>query len=239
MSDNSTIEDTMKTIDENKGRFALVVKDKKLIGVLSDGDIRRLILSGLILKDRIQFDSSFVYIDIHNDFNKVCEIFREYNSDFLPILNKGELINLITKAQFHAILLEDIQYSSEFNFSQVETETLKHEIYNRPWGFYKSTWLSSHAQAKIITIFPNSEISLQKHCKREEHWVIVKGAGVAIIGNERVQVTSGDYIQVPIECKHSIINLSLSENLILSEVQLGSYFGEDDIVRYKDKYGRS
>jgi mannose-1-phosphate guanylyltransferase / mannose-6-phosphate isomerase len=239
VSDNSTIKDVLEAIDENKERFSLVVQNEKLLGTLSDGDIRRLILSGSILNDKVEFSRDFVSIDTSDNFNTVCEKFRKFNIDFLPILKLGKLYNFLTKKQFHAMLLEGIQYTPDLNFFQFDSIKLEHEIYNRPWGFYKSTWLSSHAQAKIITIFPDSEISLQKHFKREEHWVIIKGKGIVDIDSKRIEVASGEYVCIPIECKHRITNTSLKKNLIISEVQLGSYFGEDDIVRYEDKYKRS
>ena len=115
---------------------------------------------------------------------------------------------------------------------------MEHEIYNRPWGFYKSTILSSHAQAKIITVFPHCEISLQEHQRREEHWVVIKGRGRVILGESLLNVYPGKYIFIPKRCKHQIVNDS-DENIIFSEIQLGDYFGEDDIVRYSDKYGRT
>jgi len=237
--DNSTIKDVLEVIDKNKERFVLVVQNDKLLGTLTDGDIRRLVLSGLILNDKVKFSRDFVSIDASDSFNIVCEKFIKFNIDFLPVLKLGKFYNFLTKKQFHAMLLEGVQYASDLNFFQFDSVKLEHEIYNRPWGFYKSTWLSSHAQAKIITIFPESEISLQKHFKREEHWVIIKGKGIVDIDSKRIEVASGEYVCIPIECKHRITNTSLKKNLIISEVQLGSYFGEDDIVRYEDKYKRS
>jgi len=239
VSDISTIKDVLGVIDRNKGRFCLVFHNDKLVGTLSDGDLRRLLLKGSTLNDKVEFSRDFISIDVRDSFNIVCEKFIKFDIDFLPILKLGKFYNFLTKKQFHAMLLEGVQYKPDLNFFQFDSIKLEHEIYNRPWGFYKSTWLSSSAQAKIITIFPESEISLQKHSKREEHWVIIKGKGILDLNNKRTEVLSGEYIYIPMECKHRIINSSLNENLIVSEIQLGSYFGEDDIVRYEDKYERS
>lgn len=239
VSSSSTIKDVMEAIDINQERFCLVVQNDKLVGTLSDGDLRRLLLSGSTINDKVKFSRDFTYIDVSDNFNTVCEKFIKLDVSFLPILKSGKLFNFLTKKQFHVMLLEGIKYIPDLNFFQFDSVSLEHEIYNRPWGFYKCTWLSSSAQAKIITIFPESEISLQKHFKREEHWVIIKGKGTLDLDNKRTEVISGDYVYIPVECKHRIINSSLNENLIISEVQLGSYLGEDDIVRYKDKYNRS
>ena len=236
---SSTIKDVLAVIDRNHGRFCLIVDDDKLVGTITDGDLRRLLLSGLTLNHKVEFNKDFISIDESDSFNIVCEKFIKFDIDYLPIINQGKLYNLLTKKQFHVMLLEGVQYEPELNFSQFDSLKLEHEIYNRPWGFYKSTWLNSSGQAKIITVFPESEISLQKHFKREEHWVIIKGKGLLDLDSKRSEVCPGDYIYIPIDCKHRIINSSVNENLIISEIQLGSYFGEDDIVRYEDKYERS
>ena len=124
------------------------------------------------------------------------------------------------------------------NFSNFNSISIEHEIYNRPWGFYKSVWLNSNGQAKILSINVDSELSLQKHKRREEHWIVTKGKGLARIGDTLIDLYPGKYIFVPKECKHQIINNSQSQ-LFISEVQLGDYFDEDDIIRYSDKYGRT
>ena len=78
------------------------------------------------------------------------------------------------------MLLENIDFDLTYDFTRFDNHILEHDIYNRPWGFYKSTILTSHAQGKVITLFPKSELSLQEHKKREEHWVIIKGKGKMI-----------------------------------------------------------
>ena len=135
------------------------------------------------------------------------------------------------------MLLENISFDLKYNFSAFDHYVLEHEIYNRPWGFYKSVILTSNAQAKIITVFPGEELSLQEHKKREEHWIIIKGRGKLILDESLSDIFPGKYIYIPRGCKHQIINNS-DENIVLSEIQLGEYFGEDDIIRYADKYGR-
>ncbi len=81
-------------------------------------------------------------------------------------------------------------------------------------------------------------ISLQKHTKREEHWVVVYGKGNIILEDSTIKAYTGKYVFIPKGCKHRIINTSANQNLIFCEVQLGNYFGEDDIIRYEDKYNR-
>ena len=142
--------------------------------------------------------------------------------------------NNIPEQRKHLFLL--VMFHKKY-LNLFDNHILEHDIYNRPWGFYKSTILTSHAQGKVITLFPKSELSLQEHKKREEHWVIIKGKGKMILGESILDIYPGKYIYIPKGCKHQIINDG-DENIILSEVQLGEYFGEDDIIRHNDKYGR-
>jgi len=238
---NTNIKESLEKLEQNRKKFLICLNDENIIlATLTDGDIRRGFLKGYNILDLINnvYNQEFNYLNINAKFNEVCNLFKSDKIDFLPILdNHMKLINVLTKKQFHIMLLENIKFDLTYDFTQLDKYTLEHEIYNRPWGFFKSTILSSHAQAKIITVFPNSELSLQEHKKREEHWVIIKGKGEMILGESEINVYPGKYIYIPKGCKHQIINNS-DENIIFSEVQLGEYFGEDDIIRYSDKYGR-
>lgn len=241
LNKNDFIKDALIKLQENKKRFLIITgEDNKVLGVLTDGDLRRGFLNGYTVNDSIEkvYNKSFEYLHLDSSFDEVCEKFKSDKIDFLPIIDSNfKLVNIINKKQFHIVLLENINFDLLSDFSKFNEHTLEHEIYNRPWGFYKSTVLTCHAQGKIITVFPKSELSLQEHKKREEHWVIIKGRGKVILGESLIDVYPGKYIYIPKGCKHQIINDG-EENIIFSEVQLGEYFGEDDIIRYSDKYGR-
>ncbi len=238
---NSIIKDALTKLQDNKKRFLIVLdNEKKLYATLTDGDIRRAFLNNFTIENKINeiVNKDFKFLKIDSTFDEICELFKNEKIDFLPIIDTdNKLTNIITKKQFHIMLLENIPFDLTYDFSQFDNQTLEHEIYNRPWGFYKSTILTSHAQAKIITVFPKGELSLQEHKKREEHWVIIKGRGQVVLGESLLDVYPGKYIYIPKGCKHQIINNS-DENILFSEVQLGEYFGEDDIIRYSDKYNR-
>ena len=112
------------------------------------------------------------------------------------------------------------------------------KIYSRPWGTYQTLKISDNCQVKWIEIFPNSKLSLQKHFKRSEHWIVVKGKPLITIGDIKKEYKENDHLFIPIEKIHRIENI-YKDNIIIVEVQIGSYLGEDDILRIEDIYNRN
>lgn len=112
------------------------------------------------------------------------------------------------------------------------------KIYQKPWGSYEIISLSNNYQVKRIVVKPEQKLSLQSHKQREEHWIIVKGEGIVQLGKLFIPVKTGSSVLIPKGEKHRITNTHNTEELIFIEVQIGSYLGEDDIVRYEDIYGR-
>jgi len=111
-------------------------------------------------------------------------------------------------------------------------------IEERPWGQFEILKESTHFKSKIVQVKALQQLSYQSHAKREEHWVIIRGAGVVILDEKAMAVSKGSYVHIPLGTKHRIRNTG-SEILEFVEVQLGSYFGEDDITRYRDDYNRT
>lgn len=107
----------------------------------------------------------------------------------------------------------------------------------RPWGNYENLLDESYCKVKKIVIKPGQAPSYQYHFKRSETWVIVQGSGSLILDDKESEVFAGQTIQVPLKMKHRIRNTG-TDDLIFIEIQQGSYFGEDDIVRLSDDYGR-
>ena len=107
----------------------------------------------------------------------------------------------------------------------------------RPWGNYISLVENNTWQVKRIEIKPGGSISLQKHNKRSEHWVVVKGIANVEIDNKSTTININESIFVSKGTKHRLANHG-DENLIIVEVQIGDYLGEDDIIRFDDLYGR-
>ncbi|MET7244504.1 mannose-1-phosphate guanylyltransferase/mannose-6-phosphate isomerase [Methylobacterium sp. EM32] len=112
-----------------------------------------------------------------------------------------------------------------------------HRLMYRPWGSYQRIDIGARFQVKRITVKPGGRLSLQKHHHRAEHWVVVRGtAEVTVDGVVRL-VHENEAAYLPIGCVHRLVNPGKIP-LELIEVQVGSYTGEDDIIRIEDVYGR-
>ena len=108
----------------------------------------------------------------------------------------------------------------------------------RPGGWYVTTLQMPGYKTKVFVVSPGKRLSLQSHAKRKEMWSIVKGEGLCTVGSNLIQVSENSLISVPMGAKHRIENLSPVQDLVVSEVQIGDYVEEDDIVRYEDDFGR-
>ncbi|MBO8219537.1 mannose-1-phosphate guanylyltransferase/mannose-6-phosphate isomerase [Prochlorococcus marinus] len=116
-------------------------------------------------------------------------------------------------------------------------EATTHRKIYRPWGSYISLSSSKGWQVKRINVNPGASLSLQKHNYRTEHWVVVNGKALVEIEKEKSILSENESTYIPLGFKHRLSNPGKSP-LILIEVQSGEYLGEDDIVRFDDKYGR-
>ena len=118
----------------------------------------------------------------------------------------------------------------------MEALTNYHE--ERPWGSFTILAEGSTYKVKTITVLPGKRLSYQKHARRSEYWTIVQGAGIFTLDGANQSVEVGDRVEVPLRAAHRIQNPG-TESLVFIEVQLGDYFGEDDIVRLEDDFGRT
>ena len=144
--------------------------------------------------------------------------------DALMICKKGEsqkVKNLVEQLE-----ITDQKITSEYAYE------------HRPWGEFEILRDENHFKSKIIRLDAGQRISYQSHSKRSEHWIIVKGTAHIIIDENEIIRKQGEHIFIPVGAKHRIINNG-TDALEFVEVQVGTYFGEDDIVRYQDDYGRN
>lgn len=232
----------LKKIDANRQGFLIVVdKEGTVLGVLTDGDIRRGLIKGCTMETLVGdiYTRNPRIAAVGGGFVQVVELFKEQRVKFLPVVDdQKRLINIITKGQMHSLLLQDIHADLLYDFMSLDTGVVDHEIFQRPWGFYKTTVLNDFYQAKILSVKPGGQLSLQSHEFREEYWIVVHGNGTVQIDRSFLEVHCGSSHFIPKGARHRVTNTDKKESLIITEVQMGSYLGEDDIIRYEDKYGR-
>lgn len=114
----------------------------------------------------------------------------------------------------------------------------EHPYEFRPWGKFEILRDTDFFKSKVIQVNPGQQLSYQSHSKRAEHWVIIKGHPEVTLNDKIHTLNPGESIYIPLEAKHRIKNPSKNELVEFVEVQVGTYFGEDDIVRYQDDYKR-
>jgi mannose-1-phosphate guanylyltransferase / mannose-6-phosphate isomerase len=151
--------------------------------------------------------------------------------------------NLVVVVEDDAVLVAARERSEELREvvaqlrKQGRPEADLHTRVRRPWGSFETLDASEHFKVKRIVVNPGGRLSLQRHQKRAEHWVVVKGTARITIGKNVRDLKENESIYVPLGAAHRLENAG-SEPLEIIEVQTGSYFGEDDIVRIEDDYRR-
>ena len=152
--------------------------------------------------------------------------------------------NLVVVETDDAVLIADRAKAQEIKkvVKQLETdgspEGKAHRKIYRPWGHYTSVVESSRWQVKRISVKPGASLSLQMHHHRAEHWVVVRGTAVVERDGEQQLLGENQSTYIPLGCRHRLSNPGKIP-VELIEVQSGTYLGEDDIVRFEDRYGRS
>ena len=160
----------------------------------------------------------------------------------LEIVGLG-LDNVVAVAMNDAVLIADksrtqdvkkvVEALQRKGSTQAETFPKDH----RPWGWFESLLLGGRFQVKRITILPGQSLSLQSHFHRSEHWIVVEGTARVTLDGEISLLTENQSIYIPVGAQHRIENPGRIPTVFI-EVQTGSYVGEDDIVRYEDRYAR-
>jgi mannose-1-phosphate guanylyltransferase/mannose-6-phosphate isomerase len=122
--------------------------------------------------------------------------------------------------------------------AKARSEHVSHTRVHRPWGYYESVDAGERFQVKRIMVKPQAALSLQMHHHRAEHWVVVSGTAKVTRGEDQLLLSENESVFIPIGAKHRLENPGKMP-LYLIEVQSGGYLGEDDIVRFEDKYKRT
>jgi mannose-1-phosphate guanylyltransferase/mannose-6-phosphate isomerase len=133
---------------------------------------------------------------------------------------------------------QDVKKIVDILKQQQAPEHLEHLTVHRPWGSYTVLEEGPGFKVKRVTVNPGGRLSLQLHHKRSEHWVVIAGTARVTRGEEVFDLQIGQSTAIPVETMHRLENPGLG-TLHIIEVQNGPYLGEDDIVRFKDDYGRT
>ena len=133
---------------------------------------------------------------------------------------------------------EDVSKIVDSLINNKREEPTFHRKVSRPWGTFDSIDESDHFKVKRLVVYPGAKLSVQMHHRREEFWVVVTGIAKVTRGEEVLTLGQGDTVHIPVRMKHALENPGDSL-LEVIEVQIGDYLGEDDIVRFDDRYGRA
>jgi len=189
---------------------------------ISDKDEKNNVIRGDVFSE--QTTNSYIYAN-----NKMI---ATLGVDNLVIVDTPDAILISSKdgSQDLKIITEKLNHENRYEYK------LHRKVY-RPWGWYDSLESDSNFQVKRLHINPGEKLSLQSHKKRAEHWIIIKGVAKITSGSKIFFLKENQSTFIPKKTKHRIENTH-DEVLEIIEVQSGEYFGEDDIVRYDDNYGR-
>ncbi|WP_350668687.1 mannose-1-phosphate guanylyltransferase/mannose-6-phosphate isomerase [Pseudoalteromonas sp. 69-MNA-CIBAN-0232] len=180
----------------------------------------------VIKGDVIAVDSSNNYIYAENKLVSTVGV------DNLVIIETKDAILVANKDQ-----VQNVKTIVKKLKGAGRTEHKTHREVYRPWGKYDSIDFGKRDQVKRITVKPGEKLSIQKHHHRSEHWIVVSGTASVLNGDKTILVTENESTYIPLGTIHALENPGKIP-LEMIEVQTGSYLGEDDIVRFEDRYGR-
>jgi mannose-1-phosphate guanylyltransferase/mannose-6-phosphate isomerase len=132
---------------------------------------------------------------------------------------------------------DDVKLAVEELKRSKRTEHAIHRRVYRPWGYYESIDTGERFQVKRLMVKPGARLSLQRHRRRAEHWVVVSGEANVTCDDKELRLGANQSTYIPLGAKHRLENPG-TEPLFVIEVQSGDYFGEDDIERFADDYKR-
>jgi mannose-1-phosphate guanylyltransferase/mannose-6-phosphate isomerase len=152
--------------------------------------------------------------------------------DNIVVVETNDAILVAAKDQ-----VQDVKKIVESLKAQGRSEVSQHRHVYRPWGVFDSIDSGERYQVKRITVKPGAKLSVQMHHHRAEHWIVVSGTAKVTNGDKELMLTENQSTYIPVGVVHALENPGVIP-LELIEVQSGSYLGEDDIVRFEDRYGR-
>ena len=226
----------------------------KYLGSIDQPDKSKLLGNALALLHLIDYDEAFALSIIESmacgtpviAFNRgsVPEIIQHQKTGFIvdtideacEALNKLAHINpRLCRQQVESLFSSERMARDYLELYQKILD--KRENY-RPWGHYENLHECEDHKVKELVVEPGERLSLQKHQQRAEHWVVVSGTAIVTVADKHLTLKTGMSVDIPIGAVHRIKNPG-DQPLVLVEVQMGHYFGEDDIIRLEDDYDRT
>jgi mannose-1-phosphate guanylyltransferase/mannose-1-phosphate guanylyltransferase/mannose-6-phosphate isomerase len=177
--------------------------------------------------------------DVMIEASRNCYVHADYR--LVSLLGLDDVVVIETSDAVlvaHKDKAQDVKKLVDRLKTENRPEVEVHREVFRPWGSYDSIDNGERYQVKRITVKAGAGLSLQMHHHRAEHWIVVKGTAKVRLGDKEVLLSENQSIYIPVGEKHSLQNPG-KVDLELIEVQSGSYLGEDDIVRFEDRYGRA
>jgi len=180
------------------------------------------------------FEGDVISFDTNNTFIRSSErLVATIGISNMTIINTEDALLISDNTQS-----ENVKDIVKALVESKRSEHVHHRKVYRPWGWYDSIEQGKHFKVKRLHINPKAKLSVQKHQKRAEHWVLISGSVIATKGENAFAMKKGDSIFIPKGEIHSLSNPN-DEYAEIIEVQSGSYLGEDDIERFEDIYGRA
>jgi len=215
---NETIKSALKKIDGNHLGIIFIEDDNIVVGVATDGDIRRFMLK----------ENSLDSI-IHECMNK----------DFFYLIDSDVTNNLILESLNDRIKVIPVLNAKRNLVSVVSDKVTSWETtVHKPWGYYNTLINNKEFLVKKIVIFSKQSISLQIHNFRSEHWIVLEGTATILINKNEITLKKSESTYVPRKTEHKVTN-NTDEPLIILETQLGTKLSENDIIRIEDQYNRN
>lgn len=183
--------------------------------------------NGNVCKGDVQtYNTSNSYL--HSDNKLIATI----GVDNLVVIDTSDAVLVAEKSQVQQVkhIVDELKLAKR-------SEVDHHRQVYRPWGSYDSIDTGSRFQVKRIVVKPGAKLSVQMHHHRAEHWIVVSGTAKVTINDESFLMTENESTYIPIGAVHALENPGKLP-LEMIEVQSGSYLGEDDIIRFEDRYGR-
>lgn len=184
-------------------------------------------------------DGNVIHGDVIVHSTKDCYV--RTDSKLVTAVGLDDIVIVDTKDALMVAHRDSVQdaklIAQKLKTSERSEWELHREVY-RPWGKYDSIDNGERYQVKRITVKPGAKLSVQMHHHRAEHWIVVSGSAKVTNGEKTFLLAENESTYIPVGVVHALENPG-KVNLELIEVQSGSYLGEDDIVRFEDKYGRS